>query len=103
MIQGTIIGLFGIVIIASALALIDCWIRGRYVFEGIQEERALLDAGFVPMAKAVETRQRQPVRFDALATPARLPRPHLPQQRIHNRARQSLPAALQPVRVSGAA
>jgi len=102
MIQGTIIGLFGIVIIASTLALIDCWIRGRYVFEGIQEERALLDAGFVPMAKAVETRQRQPVRFDALATPAVLPKDRLPQQRLHNRARQSLPTPRQPATACGA-
>ena len=61
------------VIAATALALADCWIRGRYLFESLREERALLDAGFVPMAQRQETRVRQPVHFDTLATPARLP------------------------------
>lgn len=43
-------GLFVIVAIASALALADAWFRGRYVFEQLLEERALLEQGFVPVA-----------------------------------------------------
>lgn len=69
----TISALFAVVALASALALADCWVRGRYVFERLKQERDLLDAGFVPVALPVEQRMRQAVRFDALATPARLP------------------------------
>ncbi|MEL6487982.1 MAG: hypothetical protein AAFQ13_12665 [Pseudomonadota bacterium] len=69
----TISALLVVVALASALALADCWVRGRYVFEGLQHERALLDAGFVPVAQPVEQRVRQAVRFDTLATPPRVP------------------------------
>ena len=69
----TISALFTVVALASALALADCWVRGRYVFEGLRQERALLDAGFVPVAQPVEQRIRKTVRFEALSTPARLP------------------------------
>lgn len=60
-----------VVIIATGLALVDCWIRGRYMFEYLREERALLDAGFVSMAKRASPRVRQRVGFETLATPAR--------------------------------
>ena len=69
----TISALMVAVALASALALADCWMRGRYVFEGLKQERALLDSGFVPVAQPVEQRVRQAVRYDVLATPARLP------------------------------
>lgn len=86
MLELTIIALFAIIGIASTLALVDCWIRGRYIFERIQEEQSLLDAGFVPVSPVAEVRQRQAVRFDALATPSRLPK-----QRAHNRASRIQP------------
>lgn len=83
--------LLAAVMIATVLTLIDNFVRGRYVFEALYEERALLDAGFVPMATASETRVRQPVRFDALATPSRLPSQRLAANRA--RPRHAAPGA----------
>lgn len=60
-----------VVALAVVIALIDAWISGRFVFESLREERALLDAGFVPMATAREHRVRAPVNFQTLAAPAR--------------------------------
>lgn len=87
MITLALTALLGAVIIATGLSLVDNFIRGRYVFEALREERALLDAGFVPMATASETRVRQPVRFDALATPSRIPSQRLAADRPHSRPR----------------
>lgn len=80
----TISAFLVVVALTSALALADCWVRGRYVFERLKQERDLLNAGFVPVAQPVEQRVRQAVRFDALATPARLPAHRLvaPQPRL---------------------
>lgn len=70
----TIASLFTLAAFASLLTLVDCWIRGRYEFVRLGQERALIDAGFTPTPAALEQRVRQPaVRFEALATPARLP------------------------------
>lgn len=87
MITLALIALLGAVVIATGLTLVDSFIRGRYVFEALQEERALLDAGFVPMAAASEVRIRQPVRFDALATPSRIPSQRLAADRPYSRPR----------------
>jgi len=83
--------LLAVVVVATGLTLVDCWIRGRYVFESLREERTLLDAGFVPMAQGGETRVRQPVRFDALATPVRVPSQRLTADR--SRSRRAAPGA----------
>ena len=95
MITFALSALLAAVTIATVLTLIDNFVRGRLVFEALREERALLDAGFVPMATASETRVRQPVRFDALATPTRLPSQRLAAQRPHSRPRsqRSAPGA----------
>lgn len=58
--------------LGSAMTLADCWIRGRYTLESLQEERALLDAGFLPMPQPIEQRVRQSLRFEALAMPSHL-------------------------------
>ena len=73
----TLIGL------ATVETLADCWISGKSVFEGLRKERALLDAGFVPMQGSGEHRVRKPVGFQALATPARLPAQRLVKDRSH--------------------
>ncbi len=72
---------FTLVCVASAIALADCWVRGRYTFEILREERALLEAGFVPMAQPAEQRVRQALRFDAL-TGQSYPSGRLPVQRV---------------------
>ena len=59
------------VIVAAAATLVDCWIRGRFIFAALREERALLDAGYVPVTPNANPRMRKSVRYDALATPAR--------------------------------
>ena len=73
MIETSIVLLLATVGIASGLALLDCWLRGRFVFEGLQEERALLEAGFIPMQEGAEPRLRERVGFQSLAMPARIP------------------------------
>ena len=78
---------------ATLLALLDCWIRGRFVFDGLKQERALLDAGFVPMAPAAEPRLRESVRFDALATLGRTPS-RVPSQRLKADRRPAKPQPL---------
>ena len=77
--------------LATGVTLVDCWISGKFVFEGLREERALLDAGFVPMQASGEHRARKPVGFQALATPARLPAQRMTQNR--SRPQRSLPGA----------
>ena len=72
MIAMTLAALFTIVTIATALSLIDSWIRGRSAFAGLQRERALLDAGFVPQVQARKVRLRRPAR----RTLAAATRPH---------------------------
>ncbi|MEO0690103.1 MAG: hypothetical protein AAFY51_07350 [Pseudomonadota bacterium] len=77
MVTLTLSALFALVAVATALTLVDCWIRGRFIFEALQQERALLDAGFVPMAAAGDHRPRKRVRYDALAVPSRVSAPRL--------------------------
>lgn len=60
MIAITLASLFLVVSLATALALADSWLRGRYAFAALKRERALVDAGFVPMAQAQELRLREP-------------------------------------------
>lgn len=71
MIELMISSLFGLVAIVSALALVDCWMRGRWVFARLESERALFDAGFVPVAEPLEMRQREarrePLGYNTLA------------------------------------
>ena len=68
MVQLIFAGLLVLVAVASVLTLIDCCIRGRFVFERIERQQLLLDAGFVPVADAADLRQR--VRFEVLAAGA---------------------------------
>ena len=86
MITLSILALMVLVGAASLIAFIDCWIRGRYIFTSLKRERALLDAGFVPMINSTEPRLRQPMRFEALATQSRVPTARL----SANRQRPSL-------------
>jgi len=79
-----IAALLMIVALASIATLIDCWIRGRYIFESLKNESDLLDAGFVPVIAPKEQRVRQQMRFDALATPSRLPSQRLAGYRSQN-------------------
>ena len=58
MVEYALIALFALVTIATGLALVDCWLRGKHAFLVIARERALLNAGFVPVVKAKETRLR---------------------------------------------
>lgn len=75
-----IVTLIAVIAVASALTLLDCWIRGRYVFESLKAERALLDAGFVPVVPPAQMRLRKPVAFETLAMPQR-PVPRVADQR----------------------
>ena len=59
MIAMTLSTLFAIVAIATALSLIDSWIRGRSAYAGLRREQALLDAGFVPEIEPGEVRLRR--------------------------------------------
>ena len=76
-----IVALIAVIAVASGLTLLDCWIRGRHVFESLRAERALLDAGFVPVAPAAPVRLRKPVAFETLAMPPR-PAPRMRDQRL---------------------
>ncbi|MEL7199312.1 MAG: hypothetical protein AAGL10_13460 [Pseudomonadota bacterium] len=67
MIVMTVTALLSIIAVATGIALVDNWIRGGQAFAEITEERALAQAGFVPVIEATQLRQR-PV------SPARYPR-----------------------------
>ncbi len=58
-IEMTLSALFTIVTVATALSLIDSWIRGRAAYVGLRREKALLDAGFVPQVEPGEVRLRR--------------------------------------------
>lgn len=83
--------LFAIVAISTAIALTDCWLRGRLAYTRLNRERALADAGFVPMVETSDIRLRGRVRVAPAAT-----RP------FARRLPQGLPAPL-PARAPGAA
>lgn len=59
MVEYALITLFALVTIATGLALIDCWLRGKHAFLQIARERALLNSGFVPVVGARQTRLRK--------------------------------------------
>lgn len=59
MIATTLTVLFVVTALATGLALADCWMRARLVFSGLQRERALLAAGFIPTVEAQEMRVRK--------------------------------------------
>jgi hypothetical protein len=90
----TLAALVALTAVATALALLDSWIRGRFVFEGLKRESALLDAGFVPMARSGEQRLREPVRFDALAAFGRAPT-RVPSQRLKADRKRATPRQLE--------
>ena len=58
----TLIGLFGVVAIATGLSLVDTFLRARGAFRTLQREHRLLKAGFVPQVHAHELRLRSPAR-----------------------------------------
>jgi len=74
-----ITALLTVIALGSLAVLVDCWVRGRFLYEQLQHESALLDSGYLPM-RAVkapsEQRLRRPLGFDALATCARKPALH---------------------------
>ena len=81
----TLTSLFVIVTFATLVSLTDSWLRWRYAFETLKRERALANAGFVPMVEAQELRLRDPQRTSLAATRSFARR--LPQCR-HQRSRE---------------
>lgn len=68
MIALTLTALFVTVAIATLITLADCWLRGRAAFAILSRERALAQAGFVPMAESSEIRLRGRKRSAPAAT-----------------------------------
>ncbi len=68
MIAATLTALFVVVAFATLLALVDLWIRGRFAFDIVKQERALAKAGFVPTVDAEELRLRPAPRTAPAAT-----------------------------------
>ena len=62
MIAMLITALIAITAVATALSLIDSWLRGRGAYRVLRREQALLKAGFVPQVHAHEVRLRKPAR-----------------------------------------
>lgn len=62
MIAMTITALITIIAIATALSLLDSWLRGRADLRLLLREKGLLDAGYVPQVEASEVRLRAPPR-----------------------------------------
>ena len=58
MIVLTVSAFLAVVAVATAIALVDNWIRGREVYNQLLHERALARAGFVPVVDSPEIRQR---------------------------------------------
>lgn len=48
--------------IATALSLLDSWLRGKAAYRAVKREQALLHAGFVPQVHAHEVRLRRAAR-----------------------------------------
>lgn len=59
MIALAITALVAITALATALTLVDSWLRARHSLKTIRRERALLTAGFVPEVDHHETRLRR--------------------------------------------
>lgn len=64
----TLASLFVVIAVATALALVDTWLRGRVAFANLSRERAWTRAGFVPMVEAEEVRLRSHARIAPAAT-----------------------------------
>jgi hypothetical protein len=64
--------------IATALTLVDSWLRARHALAGLRRERALLAAGFVPQIEQRELRLRQ---SDARGARGSRPSLAMPQRR----------------------
>ena len=79
MIALTIAALFTVICLATALTLVDFWLRGRSAYGSLRRQSELLKAGFVPQveAKVVRLRPNAP-RFAAIRPLHReAPRPAL--------------------------
>lgn len=81
--------LISVIAIATALTLLDCWLRARSAYASLKRQRALVKAGFVPQVEARIVRLRPAATRSLAAT-----RPF---------ARRLPRAAKAPVRVLGAA
>ena len=58
MIATTIAALFSLIAIATALALMDVWLRARSAYASLKRQSALVQAGFVPQVEARVIRLR---------------------------------------------
>lgn len=58
MIATTLATLFTVMAIATALALVDFWLRARDAYVYLGRQRALIKAGFVPQVEAQVVRLR---------------------------------------------
>ncbi|MEP3420157.1 MAG: hypothetical protein ABJN35_00330 [Erythrobacter sp.] len=75
----TLTCLFVITGIATALSLLDSWLRGSNAYTVLKREQALLNAGFLPQVGANEVRLRKPAhRTLAAAKRGQNRRMHLP-------------------------
>ena len=68
MIALTLATLFAIVTLAAVITLADSWLRGRFAYRTLRRERALVEAGFVPVVEAAEVRLRSNTRYAPAAT-----------------------------------
>ena len=77
MIATSITVLISVLAIATALTLIDCWLRARTAYASLRRQSALMKAGFVPQVEAHIVRLRPAAYRSAAATrpyATRLPR-----------------------------
>ncbi len=77
MIAATITALFSVIAIATAITLIDCWMRAHSAYASLRRQSALVKAGFVPQVEAQIVRIRPSAPRAAAATrpyARRLPR-----------------------------
>lgn len=85
MVEYALITLFALVTIATGLALVDCWLRGKHAFVQIIRERALLNSGFVPMIGTQTIQLRRASKHNGFAR-------HLPQRRVSRPRSEPVPA-----------
>lgn len=58
MIAASITTLFLVVAIATAITLVDCWLRARSAYASLKRQNSLVEAGFVPQVEAQMVRLR---------------------------------------------
>lgn len=68
MIATTLTILFMVVSFATVVSLVDVWVRGRFAYGALKNERALAKAGFVPVIEAEQLRVRPAPRVALAAT-----------------------------------